>query len=257
MMGCRMASRRLTPSTVEEPRELKSKSPRNTRENARSGVLVRTVLQARDVPARAPGELGKRSSRQALRVASSPDPISNGPHADHGNRTFSSKQPENHAPPESHGKHLDLDDAPFDIEPVRTLLERLEWLRKRRALSERALSSLAGLSPSYYAVLKKRLKAGLDVAVGSETMNALAKALNGSVLWLETGDEGIPREPYELFRIKDDPRPNLARVSYAALLTGLVGPEDIATAAERCPDDPTTPVWFALFQLAKQERTGR
>lgn len=153
---------------------------------------------------------------------------------------------------------MEIDDSVFDIEPVRTLYERLEHFRKRRGLSTRKLSELAGVTDSYYAVTTKRLREGQSVKISSEVMQGLAKALNCSVIWLEFGDEsGVAREPYELFRIKDDPRPNLARASHAALVVGAVEPDDITVAAGRDPDDPAPSVWFQRFKLAKQERLLR
>lgn len=70
-------------------------------------------------------------------------------------------------------------------------LARLDTVRDKLGLSDRALSLRAGLSSDAVRNLRRGAAAGKEFGVYKTTTNALAAALGVSPLWLETGQDDI------------------------------------------------------------------
>ena len=78
-----------------------------------------------------------------------------------------------------------------EAEDLGSLLARIDKRQRALGLSDRAVSTLAGLSPSYMRGLRRQFETGAQEDVRRESLTGLSRAMNTSVEWLLTG-EGEP-----------------------------------------------------------------
>ena len=75
-----------------------------------------------------------------------------------------------------------------EAEDLGSLLARIDKRQRALGLSDRAVSTLAGLSPSYMRGLRRQFETGAQEDVRRESLAGLSRAMNTSVEWLLTGE---------------------------------------------------------------------
>lgn len=249
---------------VQKPIERNAGSFSQEHTNVGTRVVPMTGLEVRNV---SPGNAYSRcqlSDSQtsplpgsakscAARLAGSVGYILHSPHAYLGITSYPSMPTRNAS--ESHVTKFRVTGEFDHAEPgdVSNFRDRLLWAIKFRDTNQLQLANKAGLSPAHVNRILKRAEQRPDAQRHSKTVNKLAKALDISLLWLETGDG--PRYPYEPYLDPDDPFPNRQVAARAHLLIGTDS-RAIHDAFARDwgdTDDPAAKVWFKRIEAAEEQ----
>jgi hypothetical protein len=142
---------------------------------------------------------------------------------------------------------------PEDLADVRTVRERLVWAIRFRETNQLQASLKAGLHPGHVNRILKRAEKNPKATIEIETANRLARALDVSLHWLQTG-EGA-RYPYEPYLDSDDPFPNRQRAAWAHTLIGTDSRAiaEVVRADWGDTKDPAPKVWFKRIDLAEEK----
>lgn len=143
---------------------------------------------------------------------------------------------------------------PAELPAVANFRDRLLWAIKFRETNQLQLARKAGFkSPAHVNRILKRAESNPDAQVEIRTATLLARALDISLHWLQTGEgQRYPFEPY--FNL-DDPFPNRQRAAWAHALIGTDSRAIAEVVDKEWGDakDPTAKVWFKRIELAEEQ----
>lgn len=141
-----------------------------------------------------------------------------------------------------------------EFSAVPTFRDRLLWAIKFRETNQLQLALKAGFkSPAHVNRILKRAERNPNAQVEVRTATRLARALDISLHWLQTGEGAkYPFEPY--FNL-DDPFPNRQRAAWAHALVGTDSRAIADVVGRDWGDakDPTAKVWFKRIELAEEQ----